>query len=132
MHNASAVSAAGAAQVTGAMLWTALAICAGSVSAMAEAASAIAMHGTPAMNGDFTVLPYAEPEAPQGGRLVQGVLGTFDSLNPLIVKGVAALGMRGYVIESLMARSYDEPFTLYGLWRAPSKPTTRAATSPSR
>jgi peptide/nickel transport system substrate-binding protein len=43
------------------------------------------------------------------------VLGTFDSLNPLVVKGVAAQAIRGYVIESLMARGYDEPFTLYGL-----------------
>ena len=34
-------------------------------------------------------LRYANPAAPKGGRLVQGVLGTFDSLNPLIVKGIA-------------------------------------------
>ena len=46
---------------------------------------------------------------------MQGVLGTFDSLNPLIVKGLAVQNLRGYVIESLMARGYDEPFTLYGL-----------------
>ena len=46
---------------------------------------------------------------------MQGVLGTFDSLNPLIVKGLAVQAIRGYVIESLMARGYDEPFTLYGL-----------------
>jgi len=83
--------------------------------AVAQAAYAIAMHGAPAMPADFTAMPYANPDAPQGGRLVQGVLGTFDSLNPLIVKGLAAQGMRGYVFESLMARGYDEPFTLYGL-----------------
>lgn len=58
---------------------------------------------------------YVNPRAPKGGRLVQGVLGTFDSLNPLIVMGLAAQSIRGYVIESLMARGYDEPFTLYGL-----------------
>ncbi len=73
------------------------------------------MHGAPAMADDFVELPYANPDAPQGGRLVQGVLGTFDSLNPLIVKGLAVQNLRGYVIESLMARGYDEPFTLYGL-----------------
>jgi peptide/nickel transport system substrate-binding protein len=43
------------------------------------------------------------------------VLGTFDSLNPFIVRGVALQQIRGYVVESLMARGYDEPFTLYGL-----------------
>ena len=64
---------------------------------------------------DFAAAPYVNPDAPKGGRLVQGVLGTFDSLNPLIVKGLAVQGTRGYVIESLMARGYDEPFTLYGL-----------------
>ncbi|MDE2285740.1 MAG: ABC transporter substrate-binding protein [Hyphomicrobiales bacterium] len=73
------------------------------------------MHGTPAMPDGFSAAPYADADAPQGGRLVQGVLGTFDSLNPLIVKGIPAQSMRGYVIESLMARGYDEPFTLYGL-----------------
>ena len=48
------------------------------------------MHGEPAFPADFTHMPYANPDAPKGGRLVFGVLGTFDSLNPLIVRGVAA------------------------------------------
>jgi peptide/nickel transport system substrate-binding protein len=76
---------------------------------------AIAMHGAPAYRANFDHFAYVNPAAPKGGRLVQGVLGTFDSLNPLIVKGVALQQIRGYVIESLMARGYDEPFTLYGL-----------------
>ncbi|HEX5509588.1 MAG TPA: extracellular solute-binding protein [Pseudolabrys sp.] len=76
---------------------------------------AIAMHGRPAWPENFTHATYANPTAPKGGRLVQGVLGTFDSLNPLIVKGVPAVNLRSYVIESLLARGYDEPFTLYAL-----------------
>ena len=86
--------------------------------AIAEAAEprhAIAMHGEPAMPEEFTRVRYANPAAPKGGRLVHGVLGTFDSLNPLIVRGLALGAIRGYVVESLMARGYDEPFTLYGL-----------------
>ena len=62
----------------------------------------------------------------KAGALVQGVLGSFDSLNPFIVKGLPPQGLRaplvsggniiaGYVVESLMVRGYDEPFTLYGL-----------------
>ena len=51
----------------------------------------------------------------QGRPPRPGVLGTFDSLNPFIVKGLAPAQIRGYVIESLLARGYDEPFTLYGL-----------------
>jgi peptide/nickel transport system substrate-binding protein len=73
------------------------------------------MHGAPALPADFTHMPYANPDAPKGGRLVQGLLGTFDSLNPLIVRGVAVQQMRGFVVESLMARGNDEAFTLYGL-----------------
>jgi len=80
-----------------------------------EPRHAIAMHGEPAMPAGFAAFPYVNPTAPKSGRLVQGVLGTFDSLNPLIVKGLAPSEMRGYVIEGLMTRGYDEPFTLYGL-----------------
>jgi peptide/nickel transport system substrate-binding protein len=76
---------------------------------------AIAMQGAPALPGDFTHMPYANPDAPKGGRLTWALLGTFDSLNPLIVKGLAVQQIRGYVVESLMARGNDEPFTLYGL-----------------
>jgi peptide/nickel transport system substrate-binding protein len=83
--------------------------------ATAEPARAIAMHGTPALPDGFTALPYVNPDASKGGRLVEGVLGTFDSLNPLIVQGLPLQTIRGYVIESLLARSYDEPFSLYGL-----------------
>jgi peptide/nickel transport system substrate-binding protein len=82
---------------------------------MAGESYAIAMHGDPALPPDFTYMPYANPDAPKGGRLAWGILGTFDSLNPLIVRGVAVQQMRGFVVESLMARGNDEPFTLYGL-----------------
>lgn len=80
-----------------------------------EARHAIVMHGEPALGPDFTHFPYANPAAPQGGRLTLGVLGSFDSLNPFIVKGLPVQEVRGYVVESLLARGYDEPFTLYGL-----------------
>jgi peptide/nickel transport system substrate-binding protein len=81
----------------------------------AEPRHAIAMHGEPALPPDFARVRYADPNAPKGGRLVHGILGTFDSLNPLIVRGIALPAIRGYVVEALMARGYDEPFTLYGL-----------------
>jgi peptide/nickel transport system substrate-binding protein len=73
------------------------------------------MHGAPALPADFSHMPYGNPDAPKGGRLVQGLLGTFDSLNPLIVRGLAVQQIRGFVVESLMARGNDEAFTLYGL-----------------
>ena len=76
---------------------------------------ALAMHGAPALPAGFTHMPYANPDAPKGGRLVWGILGTFDSLNPQIVRGLAVQQIRGFVVESLMARGNDEAFTLYGL-----------------
>ncbi len=73
------------------------------------------MQGEPALPADFTNLPYANPDAPQGGQLRQAVTGSFDSVTPFIVKGTAASGVRTYVFESLMGRNWDEPFSLYGL-----------------
>src|SRR6202034_4585418 len=81
---------------------------AGAKPAMAEITHAIAMHGKPLWADDFIAAPYANPDAPKGGRLVQGLLGTFDSLHPLIVRGIAVQQVRGqafergYVYESLM------------------------------
>ena len=81
----------------------------------AEPVHGIAMHGAPKHPAGFQHFPYVNPAAPKGGRLVLGAQGTFDSLNPFIYKGVTPGNMREYVFESLMARSGDEPFTLYGL-----------------
>jgi peptide/nickel transport system substrate-binding protein len=75
----------------------------------------IAMHGTPALGPGFKHFPYASPNAPHGGVLRLGSQGSFDSLNPFIIKGNAPPTLRDYVYESLLARSADEPFTLYGL-----------------
>ncbi|MGD0642354.1 MAG: ABC transporter substrate-binding protein, partial [Roseiarcus sp.] len=77
---------------------------------------AIAMHGAPALGPDFAGLPYANADAPKGGRLALAYLGAFDSLNPYNVKALStAQGLVGNVYQSLMMRSADEPFTLYGL-----------------
>ena len=74
------------------------------------------MHGEPALTADFKNLPYVNPDAPKGGRLDLAYLGAFDSLNPYNVKALStAEGLVGNVYQSLMARSEDEPFTLYGL-----------------
>ena len=77
---------------------------------------AIAMHGQPALPADFSRLPYADPKASKGGRLALAYQGTFDSLNPYnLSAGSTAQGLIGNVFQSLMLRSLDEPFTLYGL-----------------
>ena len=75
----------------------------------------IAMYGDPALPPDFAFLPYANPDAPQGGRIVFAEIGGFDSLNPFILRGSAPWGVNLLTVQSLLGRSYDEPFTLYGV-----------------
>src|SRR5262245_24624310 len=90
--------------------------------AYAEPANGIAMIGDPALPAGFDHLPYANPDAPKGGKITYGFVGTFDSLNPNIVQGglTSARGLGAdpllgnLVFESLLMRSADEPFTLYG------------------
>ncbi|HHH89541.1 MAG TPA: ABC transporter substrate-binding protein [Aliiroseovarius sp.] len=83
--------------------------------ALAEKSHGIAMYGEPALPADFQNLPQANPDAPKGGRIVFAQPGSYDSLQPLIHKGRVPWQLRFLLFESLMGRSYDEPFTLYGL-----------------
>jgi peptide/nickel transport system substrate-binding protein len=90
--------------------------------AVADPAHAIAMHGSPALPDGFDHFPYADPNAPKGGKVTYAFVGTYDSLNPFIVKS-ATTSSRGIwdpalgnnVFESLLVRNRDEAFTLYGL-----------------
>ncbi|MDD3182072.1 MAG: extracellular solute-binding protein [Alphaproteobacteria bacterium] len=81
----------------------------------------LAMHGEAKYKDGFTRFDYVNPTAPKGGTLTLGVVGSFDSLNPFIVRGTVpqapAFGLfaSASVYESLLARSWDEPFTLYPL-----------------
>lgn len=75
----------------------------------------IAMYGEPALPPDFAHLPYADPDAPKGGAYAEGEVGAFDSLNPYILRGTVPWQLASLTAESLMGRSWDEPFTLYGL-----------------
>ncbi|MBP9182580.1 MAG: ABC transporter substrate-binding protein [Fuscovulum sp.] len=83
--------------------------------AQAEPRHGIAMYGEPALPPDFVSLPQVNPDAPKGGAFRWGEAGSFDSLNPFITKGRPASGISNLTVETLMGRSYDEPFTLYGL-----------------
>ncbi len=73
------------------------------------------MHDEPKYEAPFPHLNYVNPDAPKGGVLKLAALGSFDSLNPFIIRGEPVTGMREYVYETLLARSFDEPFALYGL-----------------
>ncbi|WP_373356882.1 extracellular solute-binding protein [Pseudoroseicyclus sp. CXY001] len=82
---------------------------------MADPSYGISMYGEPALPPDFVALPYANAEAPAGGTLVEATVGSFDSLNPWVRKGNVPWQLRYVIGESLMGRTLDEPFTLYGV-----------------
>ncbi len=63
---------------------------------------------------DFEHFDYVNPEAPKGGYVRQSAIGTYDSLNPFILKGRSARGI-GLLYESLLEGSLDEASTAYGL-----------------
>lgn len=82
---------------------------------VAQPAHAIAMYGKPGLPNDFDALPYANPQALTGGVIRLAEPGGFDSLKPWVLKGNPAWAVGAHVAETLMYRSLDEPFTLYGL-----------------
>jgi peptide/nickel transport system substrate-binding protein len=83
--------------------------------ARAEPQHGLSMYGSPALPPDFVSLPYVNPDAPKGGAITLGNTGGFDSLNPFVLKGTVPWQLSFFTHESLMGRSWDEPFTLYGL-----------------
>ncbi len=78
------------------------------------AGGGIAMHGAPKYPPDFAHLDYADPDAPKGGTITEGVVGSFDNLNRFALTGRAAAGLH-LLHDTLMRRVWDEPFTHYPL-----------------
>ncbi|HSV30225.1 MAG TPA: extracellular solute-binding protein [Candidatus Omnitrophota bacterium] len=74
----------------------------------------IAMHGNLKYRPGFAHFDYVNPDAPKGGELRLADIGTFDSLNPFIVKGQAP-DRADLPFETLLVSSADEPFSSYGL-----------------
>jgi peptide/nickel transport system substrate-binding protein len=73
------------------------------------------MYGDPALLEGYTALPYVNADAPKGGSIVLGNTGGYDTLNPFVLKGTSPWQLPFFTHETLLGRSWDEPFTLYGL-----------------
>ncbi|YCA16568.1 extracellular solute-binding protein [Kushneria sp. AK178] len=81
----------------------------------------ISLYDAPELPADFEHFPWVNVQAPKGGDMVRAAQGSFDSLNPFIVRGDPASGLSafgGLPFDTLMVESPDEPFTLYGLLAA--------------
>jgi microcin C transport system substrate-binding protein len=63
---------------------------------------------------DFKHFDYVNINAPKGGRMRYGVVGSFDSFNAYVIKGDPAAGL-AFLNESLTTPSYDEVSSSYGL-----------------
>jgi len=74
---------------------------------------AISMFGDVKYGPDFKHFDYANPNAPKGGTVKMGALGTFDCLNQFILKGVSAYGLN-LIYDTLTEHSRDEAFSEYG------------------
>ncbi len=75
---------------------------------------ALTQYGDPPRYGpDFQHFDYADPNAPQGGSIVLPAFGTFDSLNPFVLRGTAATGIP-LIYQTLTESSADEAAVEYG------------------
>lgn len=73
----------------------------------------LSMYGDLKYPPDFKHFDYVNPNAPKGGLLRLSDIGTFDSLNPFILKGVSADTTQTF--DTLLTPAADEPFSEYGL-----------------
>lgn len=82
---------------------------------------ALSLYGDVKYPPGFAYVDYVNPDAPKGGSVRYGDLGTFDNVNPFILKGVSFVRFAnsfmgsGALFDTLMAGTADEPSTAYGL-----------------
>ncbi len=92
----------------------------------AQSSHALSMYGDVKYASDFEHFDYVNPNAPKGGQLKLAVIGSFDNLNPYILKGMAGAGS-DLLYQSLTVKSDDEAFTEYGsIARAIETPEDRS------
>lgn len=90
--------------------------------AAAEPRHGFAVLGELKYGPQFKHFDYVDPTAPKGGETVLWYQGSFDSLNPFILKGAPAAGHNPFLVdgnlltfESLMVAAADEAGSYYGL-----------------
>ena len=88
--------------------------------AVAEPRHGLSSFGDLKYPPDFPHFDYVNPDAPKGGEVRLRDLGSFDNLNPFILKGiklrgVGATALAGLPFDTLMTPAGDEPDAVYGL-----------------
>jgi microcin C transport system substrate-binding protein len=80
--------------------------------AHAQRTYALSLLEEPKLPAGFTAFPYVNPDAPKGGEVSMGAIGTFDSFNPFVVRGTPAAGS-SLLFDTLAKESADEANTEY-------------------
>ena len=82
-------------------------------SSILYANSSIAIGYTPKYSNNFKNFEYVNPDIAKGGSIKLSAFGSFESLNPFLLKSLSAAGLNDLVFETLMERSLDEPSSSY-------------------
>lgn len=90
-------------------------LCLSNILYTVQATPTIALGYTPKYPDNFSHFDYVNPNAPKGGEIVMPAFGNFESLNPFLLKGISASGLTELLFQTLMAKSEDEPFSVYPL-----------------
>ena len=91
-----------------------LVLATGASHAQSSSSHGLSMFGDLKYAADFEHFDYVNPDAPKGGTVRLSALGSFDSLNPFILKGVSPSGIGG-IFDSMTISADDETFSEYGL-----------------
>src|ERR1051325_6097475 len=89
-----------------------LALSFGAAAALAAASNGLSLFGELKYGPDFKNFEYVNPTAPKGGTMKFSAIGTYNTLNPFVVKGVPAAGI-AQIFDTLAVGSQDEPGSEY-------------------
>lgn len=98
-------------------LWCLLLLCF-ALDTLAAPTHALTVYGeAPRYGASFQHFDYVNPSAPKGGMLRRSAIeiGQFDHILPYIDKGIGVSQVDGLLFAPLAVRSFDEPYTVYGL-----------------
>lgn len=96
-------------------LAAALLLTAPAIAADPEARHGLSVFGDLKYGPGFKNFDYVNPDAPKGGTLKIPGLDTFETIHPFILKGQKEPLAEALLYDTLMARSFDEPDSYYGL-----------------
>ena len=78
-----------------------------------KASHGISVFGDLKYPTEFRQFDYVNADAPKGGEIKLQSVGTYETVNPFILKGRKEV-LSGLIFDTLMERAMDEPDAVYG------------------